>query len=613
MSEPISGLTPGGLGFRAPPPRKRPLWRTLVWIVVAILVVLAIGWMVSPHGNAGGPGGRRGGGPGGGGGRRPPTVVGLAVAAPGDMPIQLTALGTVTSRASVVVRTRIAGALTKVYFREGQMVRQGDPLVEVDSRPYEIALAQAQAQLLRDQASLASARVDLRRYQTLKAQDSIAGQTLDTQSALVKQDEGTVKADEANVANARLNLAYCHVTAPISGRVGLRQVDAGNYVSTGDTNGLVNITQIDPIDVVFTLPEDVVPQVSARIAAGAVLPVTAFDRTGGTSLSQGTLSTLDNQIDTATGTVKAKAAFSKTGGTLFPNQFVNVTLLVDTLRNVIIVPSAAVRHGAKGDYIYVVQSDPLEGDTAKVEMVKVGPVLGERTAILSGVQSGERVITDGGDRLSDGATVLLPGQKPPSFGPQKKPGFFSWLGGLFGKKPAANAGPGGQAAVSPGDQGAGGGQTGGGAGYGGGNGGGGRGRSQAMIAQLGLDPAQQARATAIFAEARQKAQAANGDPAVRRAAMASAMDQVEAILTPAQKAKLAELRAGGASSGGAPSAAPGVTSRDRPTQSAPPGPSTARPGADAATSAPVQPANTPPAGGGAAAGVTADAASGVVR
>ena len=177
MSEPISGLTPGGLGFRAPPPRKRPLWRTLVWIVVAILVVLAIGWMVSPHGNAGGPGGRRGGGPGGGGGRRPPTVVGLAVAAPGDMPIQLTALGTVTSRASVVVRTRIAGALTKVYFREGQMVRQGDPLVEVDSRPYEIALAQAQAQLLRDQASLASARVDLRRYQTLKAQDSIAGQT----------------------------------------------------------------------------------------------------------------------------------------------------------------------------------------------------------------------------------------------------------------------------------------------------------------------------------------------------------------------------------------------------------------------------------------------------
>ncbi len=593
MSEPNSGLTPGGLGgYRAPPPRVRPLWRTLMWILVAVLAVLAIAWAVTPHGAAAG---KRGGGAGGG--RRPPTVVGLAVATPGDMPIQLSGLGTVTSRASVVVRTRIAGTLTKVYFREGQMVREGDPLVEVDARPYAIALAQAQAQLLRDQASLASARVDLKRYQTLKAQDSIAGQTLDTQAALVKQDEGTVAADEATVANARLNLAYCRVTAPVTGRVGLRQVDAGNYVSTSDTNGLVNITQIDPIDVVFTLPEDAVPQVSARIASGAVLPVTALDRTGGTALSQGSLSTLDNEIDTSTGTVKAKAAFSNPSGTLFPNQFVNVTLLVDTMRGVIIVPATAVRHGSKGDYVYAVQSDPLEGDTAKVEMVKVGPTVGERTAILSGVQSGERVITDGGDRLSDGATVLLPGQKPPSFGPQKKPGFFSWLGGLFGKKPAAAgaAAGGGQAAASGGDQAsAGGGGNGGGSG---GGGGGGRGRMQAMIAQLGLDPAQQAKATAIFAQAREKAQAANGDPAARHAAMKAAMDQLQAILTPAQKAKLADLRAAGAAAGGTPPGAPTTTTTSEPAQSATPGPSAPPPGSNAAANAQVQTTNAPPSGG----------------
>jgi multidrug efflux system membrane fusion protein len=580
MSEPYSGLTPGGLGYRAPPPRKRPAWRTLLWILVAILAAIAIGWLVSPHGAQ--PGGRRGGGGGGGpgGGRRPPTVVGLAVAAPGDMPIELTALGTVTSRASVVVRTRIAGTLTKVFFREGQMVRAGDPLVEVDPRPYAIALAQSQAQLLRDQASLASARVDLKRYQTLKAEDSIAGQTLDTQAALVKQDEGTVKADEASVANARLNLAYCHVTAPVSGRVGLRQVDAGNYVSTGDTNGLVNITQIDPIDVVFTLPEDVVPQVTARISAGAVLSVTALDRTGGTALSQGTLSTLDNQIDTSTGTVKAKAAFSNTSRTLFPNQFVNVTLLVDTLRGAIIVPAAAVRHGSKGDFVYTIQSDPLDGDTAKVVMVKLGPTVGERAAILDGLQAGDRVITDGGDRLSDGATVVLPGQKQPNFAPQKKPGFFSWLGGLFGKKPAANAAGGGQAAASGGDQ-AGGGAPGAG-------GGGGRGRMQAMIAQLGLDPAQQAKATAIFADARQKAQA---DPTSRRAVMKDAMDQLTAILTPAQKAKLVDLRASGAGAGGTPPGAPTTTTTTAPAQSATPGPSAPPAGATGAARAQVQATN----------------------
>ncbi len=547
MSEANSGLTPGGFGYRAPPPRRRPAWRTLMWILVAVLAALAIAWVMSPHGATGkrGPGGPDGG-------RRPPTVVGVATATRGDIPIQLTALGTVTSRASVTVRTRIAGTLMKVYFREGQIVKEGDTLVEVDPRPYQIALAQAAAQLAHDQALLAQAQLDLKRYETLKAQDSIAGQQVDTQAALVKQDIGTVKADEATVANAKLNLVYCRVTAPVSGRVGLRQVDAGNYVSTSDTNGLVNMTQIDPIDVVFTLPEDNVAQVNQRLATGATLAVTALDRTGGSALAQGTLATLDNQIDTTTGTVKAKAAFSNASGVLFPNQFVNVTLLVDTLHDTVIAPSSAVRHGSKGDYVYTVQSDPLFGDTAKVVYVKVGPVVGERTAILSGLNAGERVITDGGDRLSDGATIMLPGQKPPSMGPQKKPGFFSWLAGLFGKKPAANGAAGGGAASV--DSGAGGPPVGGGQG-GGGQGGGG-GRMRAMIAQLDLTPDQQKKADAIFAEARTKAQAANGDPDARRAAMKDAMGKLTAILTPDQKTKLEQLRAqGGGAGGGAPQAA----------------------------------------------------------
>jgi len=261
------------------------------------------------------------------------------------------------------------------------------------------------------------------------------------------------------------------------------------------------------------------------------------------------------------------------------------------MHNVIIVPASAVRHGSKGDYVYAVQSDPLEGDTAKVELVKVGPTVGERTAILSGVQSGERVITDGGDRLSDGATVLLPGQKPSNFGPQKKPGFFDWLAGLFGKKPAT-PGAGGQAAVSGGgDQ-----ASGAGGGGAGGGGGGGRGRMQAMIAQLGLDPAQQAKATAIFAQARQKAQAANGDPAARHAAMKAAMDQLEAILTPAQKAKLAELRASGAAAGGVAPGAPTSTNTAQPTQSATPGASAPPAGSNAAANAQVQTTNAPPGG-----------------
>jgi multidrug efflux system membrane fusion protein len=583
MSEPQSGS--GSYGspiFRAPPPRKRPAWRTLLWILLAIGAALLLAFLVTPHAaktaGGAGSGGRHGGG-GAGGGRRPPTVVGVATAAIGDIPVQLMALGTVTPEANVIVHTHIAGTLTKVDFQEGQLVHEGQLLAEVDNRPYLIALQQAQGQLLRDQALLADAKLDLTRFKTLLAQDSIASQQVDTQAALVKQDEGTVKTDQAAVASARLNIEYCRVIAPVSGRVGLRQVDAGNYVNIGDTNGVVIITKLDPIDVEFSLPEDNVPQVSARLATGAVLPATALDRTGATTLAQGALSTLDNQIDTTTGTIKAKARFANPAGVLYPNQFVNVQLLVDTVKNVVVVPTQAVRHGSNGDYVFTIDID----QSAKMVMVKTGAALGERTAITSGVAAGDQVITDGGDRLTDGAQVILPGQVPPNYGAKKaKPsGLFGWIGGLFGHKPAAGAqssaasgGDSSSAASSAGG-------AGGGSGGGGGGGHGGGGRMAALVANLDLTPDQKPKAAAIFADMRTKMMAAGDDPDARRAAMRDSMAKFNAILTPDQQAKFKVARAnmhggggggggGGASSGAAPQTAAAVDST--PSTATPPTP-----------------------------------------
>ena len=388
-------------------------------------------------------------------------MVGVATAALGDIPIQITALGSVTPQASVTVRTRIAGTLMGVYFTEGQMVRAGQLLALVDPRPYQVALEQAQGQLLHDQASLDEARIDLVRYRTLAAQDSIAAQQVDLQAATVKQDQGLVKTDQAAVDNAKLNLVYCHITAPVAGRVGLRQVDPGNFVQTGDTNGVVIINEVDPITVIFTVPEDDIPQIDARMAVSHTLPVTALDRTGATALGQGVLLTLDNQIDTTTGTVKAKARFANPAGALFPNQFVNVTVLVDTLKGAITVPAVAVRHGPNGDFVYVVQLD----STVKMTPVKVGPAQGETTSIASGLSVGDQVVTDGGDRLSDGSTVILPqdaAAMAAKMGRQPKPtGILGWFEGLFGKKPAAGAG-GGYAAGGGGGGAAGGGQGAGG-------------------------------------------------------------------------------------------------------------------------------------------------------
>jgi len=520
--------------YRAPPPRKRPAWRTWMWIGVAIVAAIIAAMLLTPHPDqhARGRGGA-GGGPGGG--RNIPTVVGVATAVKGDIPILLGELGTVTPEATITVQSQIAGYLQKVDFTEGQMVKKGQVLAEVDSRPYVVALAQAEGALARDQALLADAQLDLKRYQTLIKQDSVSGQTLDTQAALVKQDEGTVKTDQANIASAKLNLIYCRIISPVAGRVGLRQVDAGNYITSASTTGLVVVTEMDPIDIVFTLPEDDVPQVEARIAQGATLAVTALDRTGAITLAQGTLMTLDNEIDTSTGTVKAKARFANPKGMLFPSQFVNVELLVNTLKDVVVVPTQAVRHGAKGDYVFVVNhgQDDFGADTvtSKMVMVKVGPAEGDRSSIVSGLSAGDQVITDGGDRLTDGATILLPGQIPAG-GHQKKPGgFFDWLAGLFGKKPAPEATT----------------TAGGGFGHGGGGGGGGHGggaaRMQAMLAQLNLTADQQAKVAAIQAAARPKIQAAGDDPDARRAAMRDSMQQINAVLTPEQQAKLKDLRA----------------------------------------------------------------------
>jgi multidrug efflux system membrane fusion protein len=334
--------------------------------------------------------------------------VGSAPATIGAIPIQLDALGTVTPQVTATVASRISGNLMAVYFKEGQMVKKGQKLALIDPRPYQVALEQAQGTLARDQALLADAKLDLERYQTLLTQNSIAKQQVDTQAALVKQDEGVVKSDQGAVDSAKLNLDYTVVTAPANGRVGLRQVDIGNYIPVGSTTGLVVLTQIDPIDVVFTIPEDNVGQIAKRQASGAVLPVTVFDRGGGTILAQGALSTLDNQIDTSTGTVKAKARFDNGQGALFPNQFVNARLLVDTLCNAVVVPTTAVRHGSQGDFVYTLQPDRK----VKMVQVKTGPGTPETVSIASGLTGNETVITEGGDRLSDGARVVLPGDRP---------------------------------------------------------------------------------------------------------------------------------------------------------------------------------------------------------
>ena len=327
-----------------------------------------------------------------------------------DIPITFQALGTVTPLATVTVRPRIAGHLVRIGFREGQTVRKGDFLAEIDPRPYELALKQAQAQLQRDRALLRNAEVDLERYRTLVAEDSIARQQLDTQESLVRQYQGTVKADEAQVESARLDLAYCRIAAPVTGRVGLRQVDEGNYVQTNDASGIVVITQMKPISVIFTLPEDRLPTIRKRLRAGAALPVAAYDRTRTTKLATGTLVTIDNQVDPSTGTVKLRANFDNEDESLFPNQFVNVEILADVLSEAAVIPNAAVQRGAQGTFVYEITPDY----TVSVRPVTLGAGAGDRVAVMSGIDLGDRIVVDGADKLRGGAKVAVPGERRPA-------------------------------------------------------------------------------------------------------------------------------------------------------------------------------------------------------
>ena len=394
--------------LRAP---ARPISSRKRWVgsLVALAVVVSVGaaaWYLThqptkgPEG-AGGPGRPGGPGPGGGGRGGSGSTVGIATAKQADIPVLLDALGTVTPAANVTVRPQVSGVLTAVLFKEGQMVKAGDLLATIDPRAYEMALAQAQGARMRDEAQLAAAKVTVQRYRTLLAQDSIARQEVDTQVALVAQLEGTLAIDRANEGTARVNLSYCRITAPMAGRVGLRPVDAGNYVAAGDAGGVAVITQVAPIDVTFAVPQDRVPEIQERVVTGARLPVSAFDRTRTRQLAEGMFSTLDNLVDTATGTLKAKARFANADGRLFPNQFVNVQILLRTISAAVVVPVTALRHGPGGDFVYVLQPDR----TVQLRKVTRGDASVESVIIATGLQAGEQVVTEGADRLKDGARV----------------------------------------------------------------------------------------------------------------------------------------------------------------------------------------------------------------
>ncbi len=442
--DPMSAADPPAAALTSPPPttalrRKRP------WILAAILLVVATaaGWYywttraASPASNA--AGGRSDA-------SRPLPVV-AAAAKKGSIDVYLNALGTVTPRNVVTVHTRVDGELMKLAFKEGQVVKAGDVLAQIDPRPFQVQLTQAMGQMTKDQALLKNAQLDLERYRTLLSQDSISSQQVDTQEALVRQYVGTVQSDQGAIDSAKLQLTYSRVTAPIGGRTGLRQVDPGNVVHAADTNGLVVITQLQPSTVIYPIPEDNVPQVMKRMQSGEAVVVEAWDRDQKVKLATGKLLTVDNQIDPTTGTVKLKAEFANDNLALFPNQFVNIRMLVQTLTDATLIPTAAIQRGAPGTFVYVVKADK----SVTVTPVKLGPAQAEITSIASGLMVGDLVVVDGADKLREGAKVELitrDAQAAPAKGGARK-------GGARGDRPPGGRKGGGDGGGQGGGQGGG--------------------------------------------------------------------------------------------------------------------------------------------------------------
>ena len=390
------------------PPRR---WPGSLIALASLVLVGGLAWYLTHRAPAVAPGGapaRRG---------APPSTVGVAIARHASIPVIVEALGTVTSVASVTVTPQVSGVITQVLYKEGQLVKKGEVLATIDPRPFQATLDQAIGARLRDVAQLDAARQLLGRYQVLIKQDSIAGQTVDTQAALVQQVAGTVALDRANEDAARLNLQWSRIVAPVSGRVGLRPIDAGNFIAAGSSTGVATITQVAPIDVVFSIPQERVPELQQRRASGATLPVTVWDSSRTRQIDAGRFLTLDNQIDTTTGTVRAKARMANSAGALYPNQFVNVRLLLRTIDAAVVVPVTALRHGPNGDFVYVVSPQRV----VSLRPVTAGLSGVNDVAITKGLAVGEQVVTEGGDRLKDGARVQTSADRPagPASGAQQ--------------------------------------------------------------------------------------------------------------------------------------------------------------------------------------------------
>jgi len=454
----------------APPHTHKSKMRGLIWAFFLLIIAGVVGYAVWRAGQpAAVPKGKGGGGgaAGGRGGATGPVPVVVTKVTRSSIPVYIPGLGNVSPYYTVTVKSRVDGQLMKVHFNEGDLVKEGQTLIEIDPRPYQVQLEMAQAALAHDQALLANARVDLDRYTQLVKTDAIPSQQLDTQRALVAQYEATTKQDQANIDNANLELTYANITAPITGVLGLRLVDPGNIVHASDQNGMVTITQLQPIAVLFTIPEDNLPQVTQKLRAGAKLPADAYNRDHSKKLASGTLLTLDNQIDSSTGTSKLKAVFDNKDNSLFPQQFVNIDLLVDTLTNQLLVPNVAVQNGQKGTFVYVVD----DNSRVHVRPVQVGITNATSADILNGITDGERVVIDGTDRLIENAVVRVrkPGEldNPPGYDGGGGRGGRGGRGGKAGKGgPEGKGGADGQASPAP---------SGGSAGQGGPEGRGGRG------------------------------------------------------------------------------------------------------------------------------------------